>query len=105
MIHHVVYFQTNPHIDDGKLQEMVRVTRSLLLKIPEVLSVKSGRNVSPESEWNFYTSMEIESLKKLQIIVEDPMHLKWLDAVIRPNTCAQFAQSFELDPTIELKYS
>jgi Stress responsive A/B Barrel Domain len=105
MIHHVVYFQTHPHVDDGKLQEMVRVTRSLLLKIPEVLSVKSGRNVIAASEWNFYTMVEVESLKKLQIILEDPMHLKWLDAVIRPNTCAEFAQNFELDPSIDLKYS
>jgi len=34
MIHHVVYFQLKPEVDAAMVEELVRVSRSLLLKIP-----------------------------------------------------------------------
>lgn len=105
MIHHVVFFQLQPHVDAPKLEEMVRTTRSLLLKIPEVLAVKSGRNVDPSSQWPFFMAIEVESLDKLKVTMEEPVHLKFVESVIRPNTTAHFSMDFELDPSKDLKYS
>ena len=45
---------------------MVRASRTWLLKIPEVLSVRSGRNLDPESQWQFFYSFEADSLEKAQ---------------------------------------
>ena len=105
MIHHVVFFQLKPEVDEPKLEEMVRTTRSILLRIPEVLGVKSGRNVDTRSEWQFFLAIEVESLDKLRMTLDDPFHLKFLETVIKPNTAGHFAMDFELDPSKELKYS
>lgn len=105
MILHTVFFQLKPETDEAKVEEMVRTTRSLLLKIPEVMSVKSGRNVDPRSEWAFFFAIETESLEKLKMTLEDPFHFKFLEAVIKPNTTNHFAMDFELDPSKDLKYS
>ncbi len=105
MIHHVAYFQLKPEVDAGAMEELVRTTRSLLLKIPEVLSVRSGRNVDPESQWQFYFSIEVDSLEKLRITLDDPFHLKLMEKWIRPRTSADFSMDYELDPSKNLKYS
>ncbi|BCU77306.1 Dabb family protein [Luteolibacter sp. LG18] len=105
MILHVVFSQLKPEVDDAKVEDMVRTTRSLLLKIPEVLSVKSGRNVDEASEWQFFYDVETESREKLKITLEDPFYLKFMEAVIKPNTVNQFAMDFELDPSKDLRYS
>ena len=84
---------------------MVRSTRSMLLKIPEVLSVRSGRNIDPSAEWPFFLAVEVETLEKLRMYIEDPVHLKYLETVIKPNTTARFALDFQTDPSKDLKYS
>lgn len=105
MIHHVVYFQLNPEVDKATVEDLVRTSRSLLLKIPEVLGVRSGRNLDPECQWQFYFAIEVDSLEKLRITMDDPFHLKLLEKVIKPHTSAQFSMDYELDPSRDLKYS
>ncbi|MBT8044908.1 MAG: Dabb family protein [Verrucomicrobiae bacterium] len=105
MIQHVVFFKLKPEVDSHKLEEMIRSTRSMLLKIPEVLSVRSGRNIDTKAEWPFFLSVEVESLEKLRMYIEDPVHLKYVETVIKPNTSARFALDFETDPSKDLKYS
>ena len=84
---------------------MVRTTRSILLKIPEILSVHSGRNTDQESEWPFFFSFEVASLSKLEMVKDDPLYLKFLESVIRPNSTSEFAFNFETDPSQDLRYS
>ena len=40
MIHHIELFKLRPEVTPAKLEEMMMNTRMILLKIPEVLSVK-----------------------------------------------------------------
>lgn len=105
MIHHVVYFQLKPEVDAAVMEELVRTSRSLLLKIPEVLSVRSGRNVDSHSQWQFYFSIEVDSLEKLRVSLDDSFYFKFVEKHIRPNTISEFAMDFELDPSKNLKYS
>ncbi len=105
MIHHVVYFQLKPEVDAAMLEDLVRTSRSLLLKIPEVLSVRSGRNLDRDSQWQFFFCVEVDSLEKLRITLDDPFHIKLIERHIKPQTCGQFEMNFELDPSKNLKYS
>ena len=105
MIHHVVYFQLKPEVDAVMVEELVRASRSLLLKIPEVLSVRSGRNLSPDSQWQVFVAIEVDSLGKLKATLDDPFHLKFIEKYIKPNTTGHFAMDFELDPSKNLKHS
>lgn len=105
MIHHVAYFQLKPGVDRATMEDLVRTSRSLLLKIPEVLAVRSGRNIDPESRWQFYFSIEVDSLEKLRITLDDPFHLKLMEKWIKPNTGDSLTLDYELDPSRDLKYS
>lgn len=105
MIHHAVYFQLRPEVDKPALEELVRMSRSLLLKIPEVLAVRSGRNLDPGSRWQFYFSIEVDSLEKLKITLADPFHLKLMESWIKPKIADSFSLDYELDPSKNLKYS
>ena len=105
MIHHVVYFQLKPGVDAATMEELVRTSRSLLLKIPEVMGVKSGRNIDPESQWQFYFSIEVDSLDKLRITLDDPFYLKLVEKYLKSATSGQFSMDYELDPSKDLKYS
>lgn len=105
MVHHVVYLQLAEKTDDATLQEMVRASRTWLLKIPEVMSVRSGRGLEPDSQWQFFYSFEVDSLDKLSLVKEDGYYLKFIQQFIEPNTETRFEMNFELDPSRELKYS
>jgi len=105
MIHHVVYSQLKPEVDAAMMEELVRTSRSLLLKIPEVMSVRSGRNIDAGSQWQFFFSIEVDSLEKLRITLDDPYYFKFVEKHLKPNTREQFAMDFELDPSKNLKYS
>ncbi len=105
MIHHVAYFQLKPGVDPATMEELVRTSRSLLLKIPEVRVVRSGRNIDRDSQWQFYFSIEVDSVEKLRITLDDPFHLKLVEKYLKPNTSSHFTMDFELDPSKDLKYS
>jgi len=105
MIHHVVYFQLKPEVDAATVEDLMRSSRSLLLRIPEVLSVRSGRNLDSESQWQFFVGIEVNSLDKLRVTLDDPFHLKFIEKHIKPNTLSHFAMDFELDPSKNIKFS
>ena len=105
MITHISFLKLEAETDSERLESMVRTTRSILLKIPEILSVHSGRNTDQESEWPFFFSFEVASLSKLEMVKDDPLYLKFLESVIRPNSTSEFAFNFETDPSQDLRYS
>ena len=105
MITHILFHKLHPDVDEERLEQMVRGTRSILLKIPEILSVESGRNVDRSSEWAFFVSLVVENLDKLGMVQEDALYLRFLRDVIEPNTELQEGFSFETDPSKDLHYS
>ena len=94
MIQHIVLFKLAPAVTPEKLEEMIRSTRSQLTKIPEVLSVRAGHNVVPDSEWPYFLSVDVESMDKLAIYRDDPVHIKFVEQVIKPNTTDRMALDF-----------
>lgn len=105
MIHHLVLFKLKPEVDDEKIEWMMRQTRILLLKIPEVLNVKCGKPLAPDATWPFFLSVDVESTEKLAIYREDPNHVKFLEEVIRPNTTERLSVDYEMDPGRDVTYS
>ena len=105
MIHHLVLFKLQPHVDEEKVEWMMRETRMQLLKIQEVLSVRCGKNVESGSEWPFFLAVEIESLDKLGLYMKDPVHVKFVEEVIKPNITARLALDYEMEPGKDVKYS
>ena len=72
--------------------------RMQLLKIPEVLSIKCGKRIEEEMNWPFFIAIDFESMDKYAIFREDPIYVKFMEEVIKPNTEQSLALDFEMDP-------
>lgn len=105
MIHHLLFFKLKPEVDSDGIAEMIRTTRSILLKVPEVHSIRTGRSTDSDSEWPFYISLEFESLEKKRIYEDDAMYLKFQKVVVDRMTLSSYHMDYETDPSKELKYS
>lgn len=105
MVHHLVLFKLKPEVTPDKVEQMMMNTRMSLLKIPEVLSVKCGKRIDSRNEWGFFIALEFESMDKLTIYREDPIHLKYIEEVIKPNTSERLGLDYEMDPGKDVKYS
>ena len=98
MIHHVALFQTLPHVDEAKLDQMMIAARMSLVKIPEVAGVRCGKNVDQKSSWNFFFAIDVDNLERLKLVQQDSIYIKFLADVISPNVTEQFVADFELEP-------
>ena len=105
MIHLVVLCKLEEQVTPDRLEEMVRSARSQLLKISEVLQVWAGKRVDPENQWPFFYSVDCDSMDKLAMFRDDPVHVKFVETVIKPNTWAQLELVYELEPGKDIRYS
>src|SRR5207302_8174068 len=105
MIHHIVLFKLKPEVTPPKLEEMMMNTRINLLKIPEVLSVKCGKRIDPKNEWPFFIAVDFESMDKAALYRDDPLHLKYLEDVVKPYTSERLALDYEMEPGKDVRYS
>jgi Stress responsive A/B Barrel Domain len=105
MVHHVALYKLRPDVPDETVDEMIRRTRSLLLKIPEVLSVRTGRHIEEGSEWPFAVLIDFSSRAKQAMFHDDPIYLKFLLEVIEPYTTESLLLDYEMDPGRNVKYS
>ncbi len=105
MVHHVVLFKLKPEVTPEKLEEMMRQTRTSLLKIPEALNVKCGKRIDPENEWPFFISVDFDSMDRLAAYRDDPVHVKYVADVIRPFTTERLALDYEMEPRKDVRFS
>ena len=105
MVHHVTLYKLKPEVSPAKLEQLMMITRMTLLKIPEILSVKCGKNIDPKSEWPFFITLDFESMEKLAMTEDDAIFMKFVADVIKPNTAGRLTLSYEMEPGKSVKYS
>jgi hypothetical protein len=105
MVHHIVLYRLKPEVTPARVEAMMMNTRMQLLKIPEVLSIKCGKRIDPEIEWPFFIAIDFESMDKYAIFREDPIYVKFMEEVIKPNTEDFLALDFEMDPGKDVRFS
>jgi len=105
MIHHIVLYKLKPEVTPARVEEMMMNARMQLLKIPEVLSIKCGKRVDPELPWPFFIAIDFESMDKFAIFREDPVFVKFMEEVIKPNTADSLNLDFEMDPGKDVRFS
>ncbi|NNE93497.1 MAG: hypothetical protein HKN23_17765 [Verrucomicrobiales bacterium] len=105
MIHYIAFYTLKDGVTSENIEEMIRMSRSRLLKINEAHNVRSGRTIQEKSEFPFFVSADFESMDKLAIFREDPQNLKFEREVIQPHTkdCKEYL--FETEPGKDIKYS
>ena len=105
MVHHVVLYKLKPEVTPARVEAMMMNTRMQLLKIPEVLSIKCGKRIDPELPWPFFIAIDFESMDKYAIFREDPVFVKFMEEVIKPNTEDSLDLDFEMDPGKDVRFS
>ncbi len=105
MVHHISLFKLKPDITPARVEEMMMKTRMQLLKIPEVLSIKCGKRIESEMPWPFFVAIDFESTDKYDIYCEDPIYVKFVEEVIKPNVSETVKLDFEMDPGKDVQFS
>ena len=105
MVHHIVLYKLKHEVTPARVEAMMMNTRMQLLKIPEVLSIKCGKRIDAEIEWPFFIAIDFESMDKYAIFREDPIFVKFVEEVIKPNTEDSLVLDFEMDPGKDIRFS
>jgi hypothetical protein len=105
MICHVQLFTLKPEVTSDRLEEMMWLTRTSLLRIREVLHLNVGKRIKQEDPWHWFVSMEAESLDKLAILQDDPHYFKFQQEVVKPSVATEQVLTFEMEPRKDVKYS
>ena len=105
MVHHITLCKLQPDVSPEKLEQLMMTTRMSLLKIPEILSVRCGKNIRPDSEWPFFVALDFESLEKLAMTEDDAIYMKFVAEVIRPHTTDRLVLNYGMEPGRNVKYS
>ncbi|MGI8821170.1 MAG: Dabb family protein [Chthoniobacterales bacterium] len=105
MVHHISLFKLKPEVTPARVEEMMMNARMQLLKIQEVLSIKCGKRIHPQMDWPFFIAIDFESMDKYEIYAEDPIYLKFVEEVIKPNVADTLRLDFEMDPGKDVQFS
>ena len=105
MIAYLSLFQLKPEVTPEKLETIMSQTRVLLLRVPEVLAVKTGKRVNPSDPYPWFVHIEVETMDKLAICQDDPYYIKYREEVLKPNISEQESTAFEMEPRKDVKYS
>jgi hypothetical protein len=105
MIHLLVLCKLSSHVDDAIIDELSSQAKIELLKIPEVLSVQTGRNRTSASEWPFFYAVDVESLSKLDLFYNDPIQIRFATKIVGPHVWSQQELRFEIDPGRDIRFS
>lgn len=88
-----------------QLERSLIEIRILLLKIPEVMNLKTGKNVDTKSPWHFFVCFDCESLAKLASIKGHPVHVKFERDVVGPCAEEALVLDYEMEPGKDVRYS
>ena len=105
MVHHVALFKLKPEVTPARVEEMMMNSRMQLLKIPEVLSIKCGKRIKDEMPWPFFIAIDFESMDKFDIFCDDPIYVKFVEDIIKPNVAETVSLDFEMDPGKDVQFS
>ena len=105
MLHHIMLFKLKPEVTPARIEEMMMNTRMQLLKIPEVLGIKCGKRINAEMPWPFFIALDFESKAKYEMYRDDPIQVKFVEEVIKPNVAESLALDFEMDPGKDVRFS
>ena len=105
MVHFIALYKMADGVDEAKIEELMRSSRSMLLRIPEVRQVRSGKRIESEMEFPFSVAIEFESMDKLSMFRDDPLWVKFRHDCLGPTTTESLELVYETEPGKNTKYS
>ena len=105
MICQISLYTLKADVTPERLEEMMWTSRATLLRIREVLHLNVGKRIKENEPWDWFLSIEAESLDKLAILQDDPHFFKFQQEVVKASVDKQKVLTFEMEPRKDVKYS
>ncbi len=105
MVHHIVLFRLQESVPPERVEEMMMKSRMMLLKIPEVRNVRCGKRIDPDNAFPFFLSADFDSMDRLAVYMEHPVHIKFVEEVVKPNAADWLVLDYEMEPGKDVRYS
>ena len=105
MVYHLILCRLKTETKPPDVEAMMRGTLALLLKIPEVKSIRCGQGIPPDSLGAFFVAMEFESLDRLAQFRANPLAGVWKREQLDPNVASLSEWDYELEPGKDPKFS
>ncbi len=105
MIHQIVLCRLPADAGPGRVEDLMRQTRTRLLKIPEFRTVTCGKPVEPENPWGFFFAVDFENLDKMRLGQRSPTYVRFEREVLTPLVAERQTLTYELEPGKDLRYS
>jgi hypothetical protein len=105
MVLQILLYKLRPEVEPEIVEDLMRRARTQLLRIPQVLSVRAGKEIVPFSEWPFVVALEFDTRAKQAIAHDDPFWLKFTRDTMSPHVLEQVNLDYELEPGRNVKYS
>ena len=105
MVHFIALYKMADGVEEGKIEELMRASRSMLLRIQEVHNVRSGKRIDAEMEYPFSVAIDFESMDKLAMFRDDPLWVKFQHDYIVPHTSESLELVYETEPGKKVRYS
>ena len=105
MVQNIVLFKLKVGSPPETVEDMMRSTRMSLLKIQEVCSVRCGKRIDGKCEWPFFVAVEYESMDRMEAAHHDPIYIKYVEEVLKPNVADRLILDYEMEPGKDVRYS
>jgi len=105
MVLQLMLYKLRPQTGAEVVDDLMRRARSQLLRIPQVLSVRAGKEIAASSDWPLVVALEFENRAKQAIAHDDPIWLKFTQETIGPHVAESRLLDYELEPGRDVKYS
>ena len=105
MVHFIALYKMAEGVGEEKIDELMRTSRSMLLRIQEVHNVRSGKKIVPEMPYPFSIAIDFESMDKLNMFRDDPIWVKLQHDHLDPVIAEAREMIYETEPGKNVKYS
>ena len=105
MIAYLSLYKLKPEVTPDEIEDIMSQARMQLLRVPETLTVKTGKRVIPDDEWPWFVYLEVETMDKLFIAQDDSHYIKFREEVVKAHISEQHSSAFEMEPRKDVKYS
>lgn len=105
MIHRLLLIKLNEDTPPQQVEDMMIETRIRLLKIPEVMNLKSGKRIATGNPFQMFIALEAENMSKIKVIEESAIYLKFRHQILDPNASELRTMDYEMEPGKDISFS
>ncbi len=105
MVQRISLHKLKGPLSDVQMEVLLRETRVHLLRLQEIRTVRCGKRIPQDQEWDFFISTEFETREKMLYALNNPVYIKLQEVIIAPAVGQTLVLEFETDPLKDTRYS